>query len=517
MDGIRVVSRWKGFWLACMALAFGGCTSLQDYVHNGFKVGPEYGGSQAFVSQHWINDTDMRVRSEEPDLSQWWTNLNDPMLNRLIQTAYAQNLTVRQAGFRVLEARYLLAVATGELFPQLQEMDGSYRRFGNNYNMIFSDQWNAGFSLGWELDIWGRIRRGIAAADERLNQSVASYDDVIVTLLADVATNYTTIRTLQTQLKYTKENIRLQRESLNIAERRFEAGRTSELDVAQAKSTLAQTESDVPQIEMNIRQACNRLCVLLGLPAGDLEKQLGAAEIPTAPPEIIVGIPADLLRRRPDIRLAEHRVAEQAELIGIAETDLYPIFTLNGTMGYTAANFSQLFNNSSFNGSVGPSFRWNLLHYGRILNSIRYEEAKFRELTVAYQQTVLNANSEVENALITYLNAHDRSKFLDESVFNAQKAVNIVLKQYEVGTVDFNRVSLIQQNLVQQQNLAAQAKGQIALGAIQTYRTLGGGWEVRGDPPVIEAATAEELPQNNAMNGGDDGPAPEPVNSPDPE
>jgi outer membrane protein TolC len=221
------------------------------------------------------------------------------------------------------------------------------------------------------------------------------------------------------------------------------------------------------------------LCILLGMPPEELRARLGPAPIPTAPPDVAVGIPADLLRRRPDVRRAERLAAAQCARIGIAEADYYPAFSINGTLGYSAADFRDLFRSTALNSNIGPSFQWNLLNYGRILNNVRLQDAKFQEQVFSYQDTVLRANQEVENGLVTFLNAQRRTKLQAASVDDAEKAVKIVLAQYEAGTVDFTRVTQLEQFLVQQQDVLTQAQGQIVTGLIQVYKALGGGWQIR--------------------------------------
>jgi outer membrane protein TolC len=233
------------------------------------------------------------------------------------------------------------------------------------------------------------------------------------------------------------------------------------------------------------------------MPPVDLTNMLGIEPIPVSPPDVIIGIPADLLRRRPNVRRAERQAAAQAEQIGIAQSDLYPAFSINGNFGYTANNFPDLFKNTAFNGSVGPSFQWNLLNYGLIVNNVRYQDAKFQELAVAYQSTVLRANKEVEKGLVEFLRSQRRSRLLDESVAAAQEAVEIVITQLEKGVVDFNRYALIEQNLVTQQDSAAQARGQISQGLIAVFCALGGGWEIRlgGEAAAVEEALSVPLPK----------------------
>lgn len=517
--------------LATALLSTTGCTGLRDYVRNGFKVGPNYCPPAADTAEHWIDESDVRLRTDSDVPSHWWTVFGDKTLDGLIECAASQNLSLREAAFRVLAFRMQVSIAKGGLLPQQQNAVGAYSRVASrgielvtppftipqdppdddinvpslriDFLNQFTEQWSFGFNLGWELDFWGRLRRAIAATEAGLDASVDNYHDVLVTLLGDVAGTYVQIRTLQQRIQLLRSNVELQRSILSIARRRFEAGARNELDVAQAGSTLDQTESAIPQLQAELRDVCNRMCVLLGVSPLDLEKRLGEGPIPTAPQEIIVGIPADLLRRRPDVRRAERLVASQAERIGIAQSDLYPAIGINGTLGWQARELSDLFTSRRFGGSFGPAFQWDILHYGRIRNNVRLQEARFQELAASYQNTVLRAGAEVESAMVRFLRAHDVARLMDHSVANAQRAADIVAKQYQEGDVDFNRIALIQQNLVDQQDRQARAHGVIAAGLIEVYRAVGGGWEAPiperslDDIPAgtrVEWITPEESP-----------------------
>ncbi|MEN6406488.1 MAG: efflux transporter outer membrane subunit [Thermoguttaceae bacterium] len=475
--------------LVILATALSGCTSLRDYVHNGFKVGPNYSQPSADVAGQWIDADDQRVSTNEEEQVRWWTVFDDEKLNGLIDEAYRQNLSLREAGCRVLEARAQLGIATGQLFPQSQNITGGYSRdafsrLAPNTEPIqtaFADQWNYGFNLSWELDCWGRFRRAVESNRATWVASIEDYDATLVTLLGDMASNYVQMRTIQERIACTEANVHLQRETLTITEARFRGGTTSELDVFQARSTLEQTQAQIAELQIQLRQVTNQLCILLGKPPEELVNRLGHATIPTAPTEAIVGIPADLLRRRPDVRKAERLAAAQCAEIGVAEADFYPAFSINGTLGYSAQQFGNVFRPRAFNSSVGPSFQWNVLNYGRLLNDVRFQNAKFQELVFAYQQKVLNANREAENGLVTFLRAQQRTKHQAVSVQQAQKAVVVVLAQYKAGTADFTRVTQVEQALVQQEDVLAQARGEIATGLIQVYRALGGGWQIRLD------------------------------------
>jgi len=509
--------------LLVLAVPLSGCTHLTEYVHNGFKVGPNYRQPPAPAAENWIDAADVRVRNENDDLSRWWTVFNDPVLNALVCDAYLQNLTLRQAGCRVLEARAQQAIAVGNYFPQTQQATADYRRFAEgtmvpnrqNVRAPFYTEWTYGFNLAWELDFWGRFRRAIESADDSLDASVEDYDAVLVTLLGDVATYYLQLRTLEQRIAYARANVGLLRETLRIAEARFKAGTTGELDVVQARSTLEQTEAQIDELEISLREANNQFCVLLGIPPEDLQARLGPGSIPTAPAEVAAGIPAEMLRRRPDVRRAERQAAAQSAQIGVAEADFYPRISITGTINY-AAGTPQLAPVGALvhlvgppqglDGNFGPNFQWSILNYGRILNNVRFQDARFQELVAAYQNTVLTAAQDVENGLVTFLRAQERTKFQAASTADLEKAVKIVLAQYREGTVDLTRVTQIEQNLVLALDTLAQARGEIGLGLTQVYRALGGGWQVR----LTGCKTTALLPKGVPPAPDDTNPAPDP-------
>lgn len=275
-----------GKWVRILAISsvlLGGCTTFSEYVHNGFKVGPNYATPPAPVKAAWIDATDKRLRADSDNLSSWWTVFGDPVLNNLVTDSYIQNLTLREAGYRILQARAQRQIAVGNIFPQQQTASGSYRRFGIGDN--FFDQWNMGFNLSWELDFWGRYRRAIAAADAAVDVTIADYDDVTVTLLGDIATNYVIVRTTQEQIRLVSRIVTVQRDVLTFIKQRLEAGAVgvTELDRAQAQSNLEQTEAQIDALQIELRQAENRLCTLLGIPVINLSPRLDAAPNTTIP------------------------------------------------------------------------------------------------------------------------------------------------------------------------------------------------------------------------------------------
>jgi len=487
--GARVrACRWSALFILTVLVTSAGCTGWREYFANGFKVGPNYCRPAAPVAEQWLDANDPTLDTTQPHEAAWWRTFNDPVLDSLIDTAYRQNLTVRIAALRILEARAQRGIVAGNLFPQAQQGFGDYTRSQISRNAIsgafiptaFLSEWTLGASLAWELDFWGRFRRAIEAADANLDASVENYDNVLVLLLSEVAQTYTNIRIAEQRLAYAGQNVEIQRGTLRIAEDRLREGATTRLDVTQGQSDLANTEAGIPALESTRRQAVNQLCILLGIPPQSLDETLADHQgIPSPPPQVAVGIPAELLRRRPDVRRAEREVAAQSALIGVATSDLYPHISISGTIFLDAMEFRDLFDGNSIAGSVGPSFRWDILNYGRLANNIRVQEARFQQLAVQYQDTVLQANAEAENALVGFLKGQQRVRSLSQSVDAARQSVELVMSQYREGTVDFDRVFNVQQFLTRQQDQLAVAQGTVAQDLIQLYRALGGGWEIR--------------------------------------
>jgi NodT family efflux transporter outer membrane factor (OMF) lipoprotein len=519
-----VRNTWTSLWLTSLGLALlgSGCTPLEGFIHNGFKVGPNYQRPPAPLAPAWIDAKNPRVKSVPADSGAWWAAFGDPVLNDLVRTAYAQNVNLRVAGTRVLEARAQRAIAVGELFPQKQTDNGSYthvqgsKNIANPFPHCFFDDWATNLNVSWEVDFWGKVRRQIEAADDAVESSVDDYDNVMVTLIGDVATAYVQYRIFQQQLVYARENVRLQQGSLQIATARWKAGQINELGVVQATSLLEQFQATIPVLEIGLRLANNQLCVLLGIPPTELAAKLGQAPIPATPPEVVVGIPADLIRRRPDLRSAERLVAAQNAQIGVADADFYPAFFINGTIGYEAMDLGRLFASKSFTGQVGPAFQWNILNYGRVLNNERFQDARTQELAAFYQQKVLVAAQEVEGGIISFLNARDEARDLAGSVQAAERAVKLATDMFNAGTIDYTPVFVAEQFLAQQQNVYAQAQGDIALGLITVYRALGGGWELRlaekgghaGEVPAASPAPPEMLPPARKVPPGAMGSSP---------
>ena len=468
--------------------------------------------------EDWTSENPV-ISRDSVNLREWWTVFNDLDLNRLIEQAFEQNLSLQLTGLRILEARARLGVAEGNYYPQLQQIGGSaatnqISENSPNFNPALDSDFNSyqfGFDMAWEIDFWGRVRRGVEAADSSLNASFANYDDALISLAAEVARSYVTIRTLETRLDLARQNIVLQRESLRIAQVRFDNGGTSNLDVQQAKSNLASTQASVPALNASLYQARNALCVLLGKPPCELDLYAGYdADIPQAPSLVAVGIPADLLRRRPDVRRAEFDAATQSALIGVAEGELYPRFSLFGSIGFQSSNTgnseaSDLFDSDSVFYSAGPQFSWNIFNYGQIRNQVRVQDAVYQQALVNYQDTVLRAYQETEDAMIGFLQARREADFREQSAIAAQRAAELAGIQYREGATDFQRVIDSERTLVAQQDLWTAARGNIALNLIALYKALGGGWNLREDEAgagnYIDAETRETMTQRT--NWGD--------------
>ncbi len=473
-------------------------------------MGPNYCQPAVPAASEWIDYRDPNIKSVPADLATWWTVFHDSALNDLVQTAAGQNINLRVAGMRILEARYRRQIAVGELFPQLQDAAGSYSRnklpanVANAPPNLSFGNWEVGFNASWELDFWGRFRRAVEAADAELDASIENYDDVLVLLLAEVASSYVEMRTFQERRSYAVKNVAAQENALRIAEDKLRLGAATKRDVEQARTVLEQTRALVPQFEAGQRLANNRLCVLMGLPPQDLVAMgLGDAPTPKAPPEVAVGIPADLVRRRPDVRRVEREVAAQSARIGIAKSDLYPHISINGTFGYAAAQFGDLFdgNRSNF-GGVGPAFRWDVLNYGRIVNNVRLQDARFQQAAYAYQEKVLEAAREADDGIVKFLKSHQRSKSLDAAAQAAENTRVITMDQYRQGAVDFTAVFIAESELSKVQDLAAEARGQIAQSLIELYRALGGGWEMRLMPQGTAGGAVEGSSPLPAEPGG---------------
>jgi NodT family efflux transporter outer membrane factor (OMF) lipoprotein len=485
-------------FLIPVLLAFAGC-----------MVGPNYQRPKVSVSSSWGETGDQRVRTESTTYRDWWSAFNDPALDRLIARAYRNNLTLQQAGVRVLQARAQLGIAIGEIYPQTQQAIGSVQWNRTSDRAVTGaissggsfTYWQSqiGAQASWELDFWGRIRRGIESADASLLATLADYDNTLVTLTADVANAYIALRTAEERIRIARENVETQEQTLKIVEARFKYGTVTQLDVEQARTVLLNTQATVPTLETQRRQARDALSVLLGMPPSDLADLLeGPSTIPISPPQVIVGIPADLLRRRPDIRSAELQAVAQSAQIGVARADLFPAFSLLGNFVLLSTDLgsfklSDMFRWGSRSIQVGPSVQWNILNYGQLTNNVRVQDAYFQQLLLAYQRAVLSAQQDVEDNLVAFLRSQDRADFLAKSVTSSQSALRLAVLRYREGVTDFTTVLTAQQALLSQQDSLASTLGNISTSLVGVYRALGGGWEIREGEDIVPAEIKAEM------------------------
>jgi NodT family efflux transporter outer membrane factor (OMF) lipoprotein len=484
----------------------------------GCSVGPTFLTPPAPLATNWREKSDPSIKTNSIDYQRWWAAFRDQTLERLIDMAYNQNLSLMSAGARVIEARAKLGVAVGELYPQTQQLSGSAEYVqpsltdatSNPSDLISRRQFwrvNFGGAAAWELDFWGKLRHGVEAADAGYLSSIATYDELLVTLLGDVASTYIGIRTLQQEIAIARANVVKQRQALEIARDRYKGGATSELDVFQAENVLAQTEAAIPQLTAELLQGEDALGVLLGVPPSTVAALLSPGRgIPSPPRQVAVGIPADLLRRRPDVRAAELRAEAQSAKVGMAAADLWPAFSLGGSLGTLVSNtngnhLGELFTSPSVTFAFGPSFSWPVLNYGQITNHVRAEDAELQALLTDYQNVVLKAQREVEDGLAGFLEGRRQVAFLTASAKAASNALSVAIDQYQLGSRDFTTVLTAEQNLYQAQTNLASATGAVSTSLTTTYRALGGGWQIREGHDFVNDAARQEM--RSRTNYGD--------------
>jgi len=443
-------------------------------------------------------------------LQTWWRSFNDPVLDGLIAEAQRVNPNVRTAGLRIMEARAQLGIAGSTRFPQVQQMTGEVLRFGEVRDGAPDSNGvslSAGGRISWEIDFWGRFRRSIEAADAGYFASIAQYDDLQVLMAAQVAGLYCSIRTLEARLLIAQQSAALQKRNLDIAERLFRSGNDSELDVQQARAQYLGTLATIPAFETGVRQTQNALSTLLARPPGPLpEMASGTNVIPQAELDVIVDIPADLLRRRPDIRAAELQMAAQSALIGVSVADLYPSISLLGSVGISASSLGSSTRALTF--GFGPSLVWNVFDQGRLTNAVLVQDARFQQLYEQFQDAVLRAAREVDDAAVGFAKTGEQIVLLVDSVKAAKRSLDIATIQYREGLTDFQRVLDSQRVLFSQQDQLVSSQGSLTQNLIALYKAMGGGWEQGRSLPVLDDATRETMKRRSDWNDILDAPLP---------
>jgi NodT family efflux transporter outer membrane factor (OMF) lipoprotein len=493
LNNARVFSLVKGWPAAVAAAALAGCA-----------VGPEYEQPEVKVNGDWTVQQDPRIATQAAPDAEWWRSFNDPVLDRLVELAYRQNLNLQVTALRILEARARLGYAQGQRYPQTQ---GAFGGFTANepselsVSEIQTGQYNnymLGFDSSWEVDFWGKYAKGVSAEESGFLATVADHDNALVTLAAEVARTYTSIRTFEVLIALARENAAVQEEGLRIAEARFANGATSELDVTQARTLLESTRATIPQLQASLQQAENALSTLLGETAGSIRLIIaGPSAIPAVPPQVSISVPAEMLRRRPDIRGAELDAMAQADRIGIAQSEFYPRIALFGQIGTRVGDgdnsFGDLFSGDSWFYSFGPRMIWSLFNYGRIKNNVRVEDARFQASLVSYQDAVLRAGQEAEDALAGFLRSQEAEVFARNAADAAQQSVDLAFVQYREGAVDFQRVLDAQRSLLQEENTLAGVTSSVTTNLIALYKALGGGWEMQQNEPYINDSIRNEM------------------------
>jgi NodT family efflux transporter outer membrane factor (OMF) lipoprotein len=481
-----------------LVTALGGCRT----------VGPDFVKPAVTVNPDWTDEDDPRLLDGMAPDTAWWHVFGDPTLDQLVELAYQQNLPLQIAGLRIAESRAQLALAVGSRWPQVQALFAEVTAVGvsdtaaNNVPNVDRDFWDfqAGFDVSWELDFWGHYANIERAEAARHVATVADYDTALVTLTAEVARTYALVRTFEVLLTLARENVAFQEEGFRIADSRFRNGATSELDVLQAQTLLESTRATIPRIEISLRQSQNALNTLLGQPTGTVEELLGApAGIPTAPTEIAVSVPAELLRRRPDIRSAEYLALSESARVGIAVADLYPRLSLVGTLGVRATD-SVSFSSDSFFYGIGPRLWLPIFNYGRIRNRIRIEDARYQQSLVAYRDAVIRAAQEVEDGLAGYLKSRESAVFAENAAAAARRSAELAFVQYREGAVDFQRVLDALRSQLEEESALAETRSDIATNLISLYKALGGGWELRQGQPVIPDDMRQEMEERTRWN-----------------
>jgi multidrug efflux system outer membrane protein len=445
-------------------------------------VGPDYIPPDTTVSKDWHTPLKGGLIAEGMDLqalSSWWSRLEDPELSDLIERSVKGNLDVKDARARIREARARRGIARADLFPTLDATGSATWSHTSEDTGTGEtrDFYAAGFDAGWELDLFGGTQRSVEAANADLDAAQENLYDVLVSLTAEVALNYIEVRIYQKRLAATKANLEIQQETYCLIQSRYQAGLDDELAVHQARSSLESTRSQIPTLRTGLEEAMNRIAVLLGVQPGALHKQLeNYKSVPVVPLKVAVGVPADVLRRRPDVRKAERELAAQTARIGVAIAELYPKFTLIGSIGLEALSLGNLITAGSRTFSIGPRITWPIFNAGSIRANIEIQSAIQEQTMIQYESAILSALEDVENALVAYVEEQIRRTSLEEAVDAAKKALDLAQFKYQTGLIDFITVLDAQRSLLTYEDQLVQSSGTVTSNLVRLYKALGGGW-----------------------------------------
>lgn len=479
--------------VAVLAILAGGCADIPS-------VGPDYHQPATKAPAHWSEPLAGGETNSAAATAAWWKNFHDAELDSLITRAVSSNLDLRIAQSRVREARGQYSGAFGDLWPTV-DVGGSYDRwrqsqyqpvlgdFGVPSSAFENNLYQAGFDASWEIDVFGGKRRAVEAARAQLSATALGQRDIQVTLLGEVARNYVELRGFQKRLAIANQNIEAQEKALAITQNRFTNGLATDLDVEQAKTVLATTRAAVPTLESSIETTVHRLEVLIGQQPGTLQMELAAAApLPSQPPQVPVGLPSELLLRRPDVSRAERQLAAATANIGVARSDLFPKFYLTGSVGSESISASDWFTSGSRFWSLGPTVQWRIFDAGRIRANIKVKNAQQEQALAAYEQTVLTAFEEVEDNLVLYAKEQVRRRSLEDAVVASQKSLDTANRLYASGLADFIHVLDAERSLYQAQDALAQSDCAVSANLIALYKSLGGGWETADQPMALASA-----------------------------
>lgn len=473
------------------------------------KIGPEFEHkNQQELPSAW----DANLSQSDASIKDWWKIFNDETLNTLIEKMYEQNFDLKSAGLRILQARAALGISDGLRYPQVQTLSGSaagVRQNGNNFAST-----GVNFDLGWEIDVWGKYARNIESAEATLYASVASYDDILVTLIAEVARNYINYTTAQERIAFAQSNIIIQKRVTKMTEVQYNAGNVSELDMQQSRTQLYATQAAIPNYELNMIQSRNALAILLAVLPHEIDSILVANKkvanqtekdlfnhkniptfIPVAKLDTDFSVNADIVRRRPDIKVAQLQAQGQSARIGATEAELYPHFSLFGSLGLNINNATNSWTSASnaVGISAGPAFSWNIFQYDRIKNQVRIQDAKLQESLNNYNKTVLQAVQEVSNALNGYTLTMKQLEFNKKAIMASVRAFDISMIQYNNGMVDYQRLLSTVEKLIKQEDIYAVNKGSIATQVVLLYKALGGGWQMHNGNVYVDEKDASVM------------------------
>lgn len=472
--------------------------SLLAVVAGGCAVGPNYQRPVINTPAQWSEPLVGGETNTSASVTAWWKNFHDAELDSLVVRAVQSNLDLSIAESRVGEERAQYGVAVANFFPTV-DASGSYARQETSHHQpvlgslpipayvpFENDVYQAGFDASWEIDVFGGKRRAAEAAKAEVTASEYGRRATTMTLLGDVGRNYIDVRGYQRQLAIANENITAQSKALAITRDRFSKGLTSDLDVQQASTLLATTEAGIPTLNTSLQAAIHRLGVLLGQQPGALQSELvAAAPIPVTPPSVPVGLPSELLLRRPDVQRAERQLAAATANIGVAKADLFPKFYLTGVAGFQSISTSDWFTKDSSFWSVGPTVQWRIFDAGRIRANIKVQDARQEQALAAYEQTVLTAFEDVENSLVAYANEQIRRRSLEDALTSSQKSLELANKLYANGLTDFLQVLDAERSLYQAQDALVQSDRAVSVNLVALYKSLGGGWEISEKPSSL--------------------------------